>query len=250
MFKPKKRFGQNFLQDRGALQKISELLQIKDQLLLEIGPGNGNLTEFLLKKTNKMIAIEIDRDLIPLLKNRFKNLTIYTEDALQFDYTTLNAPLIITGNLPYNISTPLLFKFLAIADRIDRLGIMLQKEVADRIKAQPNTKAFGKLSILFQLKFDFKDSFDLPASAFYPPPKVNSTFLIAEPKLKPYPLNNQLLLSQLIGQAFNIRRKMLKNSLMEYRAFLSVEEQNKRPEELSVVEWVNLSNKICDLLTK
>ncbi len=249
MFRPKKRFGQNFLRDRVALQRIVELLQIKDQLLVEIGPGKGALTELLFERTKKLVAIELDRDLVPDLKRRFLGLTIYQQDALKFDYHCLTAPLIVVGNLPYNISTPLLFKFIEMVEKIERLGVMLQKEVADRLKALPGTKNFGKLSIMFQLDFEVKESFNLPADAFYPVPKVESTFLVAEPRVLPYQIKDKQLFSSIVSKAFNVRRKMLKNSLVGYQTILG-KYGDKRPEELNIQEWINLSNKICDLLMK
>lgn len=253
---PRKRFGQNFLQSDTVILKIIGALRLKStDHLLEIGPGLGALTSHLLQGSGRLDCVEIDRDLAQELSNQFSQdpkFHLYVADALKFDLNTLEVPsktLRIVGNLPYNITTPLLFHLLKRCDLIQDMHFMLQKEVVDRLTASPNSKAFGKLTLMVQYFCRTESLFSVPPNAFYPAPKVDSMVIRLVPySTPPFKVNNFKLFEQICAAAFNQRRKMLSNSL---KAYLSIEDfhqldldPKKRPEQLSLEQWVMLCNKI------
>lgn len=250
----RKRFGQNFLQDQLVIdQIIKQINPSDDQLLIEIGPGQGALTLPLLQKHHRLIAIELDRDLIPLLQKRCqnnKNLTIYQADALHFDFSQLSQQansLCIIGNLPYNISTPLLFHLLKYKSLIHDMLFMLQLEVVDRITAQVGAANYGRLSIMLQQACYVEKLFDVSPDAFYPKPQVTSAII----RLKPYKTStidilDYDLFTKIVRDAFNQRRKNIRNSLKNYLTEQQLQQCHLdpllRPQQLSISDYAKLSN--------
>ena len=214
--KSKKSLGQNFLIDDAILNKIVGLINLKDRIILEIGPGTGNLTSYILKKEpKKVIAIEKDNTLVLKLREKFKNqLTVINDDVLNIDENLLfNERAIVFGNLPYNISTEILSKWIInLKDKIwfDNLILMFQKEVADRIISKFNTSTYGRLSILVNWKLKVVKICDIRPECFSPKPKVDSTLLIFYPKNKSYKIKNPKNLEKVTRIFFSHRRKMLK----------------------------------------
>ncbi len=253
---PRKRFGQNFLEDPFVIQKILQSLQLKpDDHLIEIGPGLGALTKPLLQMLNHLEVIELDRDLAKTLQEEChasKNLTLHQADTLKFDFQTLfknNQKLKIVGNLPYNISTPLLFHLLKYSYIIQDMHFMLQKEVVDRLIAKPNSKAYGRLSIMTQYHCETHFLFTVPPTAFRPAPKVTSAFIRLIPYAKlPFVAHSIHILQEITTHAFTQRRKILQNSLKKYLELQDFERLSinplSRPENLSVNEFVQISNYI------
>ena len=217
MIKAKKSLGQNFLTDQNIIDKIVNIIEIKNKSILEIGPGTGNLTKNILKKNpKKILLIEKDYDLAQLLKeNLSSDVLIINKDVLKVDENKLDDEILtVFGNLPYNISTEILCKWiLNIKDKnfwFDYLILMFQKEVADRIIADFNTKNYGRLSILSNWKLDIKKIFDVKPSSFFPKPKVDSSILLIKPKLNFFEIKNSNNLEKLTRVFFMHRRKMLK----------------------------------------
>ena len=217
MIKAKKSLGQNFLTDQNIIDKIVSIIEIKNKSILEIGPGTGNLTKNILKKNpKKILVIEKDYDLAQLLKeNLSSDVLIINKDVLKVDENKLDDEILtVFGNLPYNISTEILCKWiLNIKDKnfwFDYLILMFQKEVADRIIADFNTKNYGRLSILSNWKLDIKKIFDVKPSSFFPRPKVDSSILLIKPKLNFFEIKNSNNLEKLTRVFFMHRRKMLK----------------------------------------
>ena len=214
--KAKKSLGQNFLNDIEILEKITNVTPIKGRNILEIGPGTGNLTSFILKKKpNKFYVIEKDEHLVESLKSKFKDqVTIYNNDVLKIDETSLlNEKFTVFGNLPYNISTEILIKWILNLKEsfwFDFLILMFQKEVADRIIAKFNTSTYGRLSILVNWKLNVEKICDIEPKSFTPKPKVNSSLLFFTPKKNFYNINNPKNLEKVTKIFFNHRRKMLK----------------------------------------
>ena len=216
LIKPKKSLGQNFLTDKKILNKIVDEVEINDNEILEIGPGTGNLTEFILKKKPKKIyVVEKDKQLTILLKNKFDNkINIINEDILKiYEDKISNDQLIVFGNLPYNISTEILCKWILNLKDVfwfKQLILMFQKEVAERIIADFNTSQYGRLSILSNWRLDIKKIFDIQPSSFYPKPKVESSLLIFTPKKEYFKFKDPKNLEIVTRVFFNERRKMLK----------------------------------------
>ena len=216
MIKAKKSLGQNFLTDKNILEKIVNVTQIQNKNILEIGPGTGNLTSFILNKNPKnFFAIEKDKDLTNLLNDKFKyKLNIINEDILDIDETNLfNENLTVFGNLPYNISTEILSKWIMnLKDKFwfDCLVLMFQKEVADRIIAKFNTNEYGRLSILCNWKLNVEKIFDIKPESFSPKPKILSSLLVFFPKKNYFKIRNPKNLELITRTFFNHRRKMLK----------------------------------------
>ena len=251
--KARKRFGQNFLQDEMVIADIVGAIDpAADQHLVEIGPGHGAITQYLLPACKRMDVIELDRDLVPLLQQKFAyydHLTIHEADALSFDYTTLvsaDAPLRVIGNLPYNITTPLLFHLLAQSDCIADMCFMLQLEVVERICAQPGSKTYGRLSIMMQYKCEAVQLFTVPPEAFEPRPKVDSAIVYIKP------LSVRLggdmaiaALNKVVTQAFSQRRKTISNTLKSIMSLSVLETLNidfkQRPETISVEQYVAIT---------
>jgi 16S rRNA (adenine1518-N6/adenine1519-N6)-dimethyltransferase len=255
---PRKRFGQHFLQDEAVIQHLVDVIapRLEDHLV-EIGPGQGALTMPILKRSQKLDVVELDRDLIPVLNARAKEygqLRVHAADALKFDFSALvhkNIPLRIIGNLPYNISTPLIFHLLEYAASITDMHFMLQKEVVDRLAAEPGNSDYGRLSIMVQYHCQVTALFDVPPDAFYPPPRVMSSIVRLQPYhiTLPHTVNNYHHFQTLVKQAFSQRRKTLRNCL---KLLMTDEDWKKtdiaptlRPEQLSVKDYVQLSNMLC-----
>ncbi|MDT8311987.1 MAG: 16S rRNA (adenine(1518)-N(6)/adenine(1519)-N(6))-dimethyltransferase RsmA [Methylophaga sp.] len=249
----RKRFGQNFLHDQTVIDGIVAAISPQpDQHLVEIGPGHGALTMPLLTSGAKLDVVELDRDLVPLLAAQFNgadNLTLHNADALQFDYMSLavkGEKLRIIGNLPYNITTPLLFHLLAQSAVIDDMCFMLQKEVVERICAAPGSKQYGRLTIMLQYQCAAEALFDVPPEAFDPAPKVNSAIIYLQPRSEPLGGQvNRMQLNKLVTQAFSQRRKTIANTLKklvnleQLRAVGISPEQ--RPETVSIEQFVKLT---------
>jgi len=217
VIKAKKSLGQNFLIDQNIIDKIIDIVEIKDKSVLEIGPGTGNLTKNILKKKPKrLLVVEKDNDLVKFLYKNFDNqIKIINDDILKIDENNLDTNILtVFGNLPYNISTEILCKWiLNIKDKhfwFDQLVLMFQKEVADRIIAKFNTKNYGRLSILSNWKLEIEKICDIKPSSFYPKPKIDSSVLLLKPKLNFFPLNDPKNLEKLTRIFFMHRRKMLK----------------------------------------
>jgi 16S rRNA (adenine1518-N6/adenine1519-N6)-dimethyltransferase len=251
---PRKRFGQHFLHDKNTIHRIVEFLAPEhDDHIVEIGPGQGALTVPLLKKVGDLEVVEIDRDLIPALKLRCEDkgqLIIHEADALEFDFSLLvkkDKPLRLIGNLPYNISTPLIFHLLTFSQYIRDMHFMLQKEVVHRIAAQPNTAEYGRLSIMVQYHCEAVALMDVPASAFYPPPQVESSVIRLTPHHGiPFPARNYSHFMDVVKTAFSHRRKTLRNSLKDLIKDSDWQnmtiDSHLRPEQIGVKEYVEISN--------
>lgn len=252
----RKRFGQNFLHDQNIINKIIRTINPKQtQNIVEIGPGQGALSYPLLDTLGKLNAVEIDRDLIQLLNQRSTEhgeLIIHEGDALKFNFHQLaqtDNKLRLVGNLPYNISTPLIFHLLEFLDDIDDMHFMLQKEVVQRMSAEPNTKTFGRLSVMLQWYCDVDYLFDIPANAFIPAPKVVSSLVRLRPKAEPLStLNNPEQFARLVNRIFQQRRKTLRNILKDYLTADDIQAlgiaPTARPETLSLLNFAALSNAI------
>ena len=219
MIKAKKSLGQNFLVDKNIIKKIVNTTNIKDKIILEIGPGTGNLTsEILIKSPKKIYVIEKDESLVSYLKKNFeKNLDIINEDVLNFNEKSLTSEkIIVFGNLPYNISTEILCKWiLNLKDKnywFESLILMFQKEVADRIISKYNSKNYGRLSILANWRLNIKKICDIKPDCFFPKPKVESTLLLFSPKIKYFKIKDPRNLEKITRIFFNQRRKMIKKA--------------------------------------
>ncbi len=216
MIKAKKNLGQNFLIDKNILEKIVRSTNIEDKTVLEVGPGTGNLTEYIFKKNpKKIIAIEKDNELINILKKRFETkLDIINEDILKIDETKLSKEkLIVFGNLPYNISTEILIKWIINIEDVlwfENLVLMFQKEVGDRIISNYNNSKYGRLSILSNWKFEINKICDIKPNSFFPKPKIDSSLLFFKPKKNYYKFKNPKNLEKITRIFFNNRRKMIK----------------------------------------
>ena len=250
---PRKRFGQHFLVDSAIIERIIAAIDPQPgDCIVEIGPGLGALTEPLLERVDHLHAIELDRDLSARLRERHpgERLTVHQADALNFDFATLPAPLRMAGNLPYNISTPLLFHAAAAASRCRDLHFMLQQEVVDRMVAKPSESEYGRLSVMLQYRFRIEKLFDVPPSAFRPQPKVRSAVV----RLAPRPADelhavSESGLSGTVAQAFSMRRKTLKNTLAGLisppeLAELGID-PGKRAQDLSVAAFVTIANRLA-----
>jgi 16S rRNA (adenine1518-N6/adenine1519-N6)-dimethyltransferase len=246
----RKRFGQNFLHDPYYVRAcIDAIAPQPDDRVVEIGPGLGALTEPLLARLPHLHVVEIDRDLIARLHQRHppERLTIHEGDALKFDFASVGDGLRIVGNLPYNISTPLLFHLCHFADRIRDLHFMLQKEVVMRMVAAPSTPEYGRLSVMLGYRFDMERLFDVPGGAFQPPPKVTSAFVRLRPRVPlPYPAHDEIIFAKIVASAFSTRRKTLRNTLKPYFTATDFErlgiDGGLRAENLGVAEFVTLAN--------
>lgn len=257
---PRKRFGQHFLHDKMIIQRlVNAIAPQPEQHFVEIGPGQGALTVPILKITHALDAVELDRDLIPALTLRCKELgtlNVYQADALEFDFSQLlqdNRPIRLIGNLPYNISTPLIFHLLKFAANITDMHFMLQKEVVDRLAAKANEDAYGRLGIMVQYHCQVTALFDVPPGAFYPPPQVNSSIVKLVPHhTTPHIAKDYAHFTQLVKQAFSQRRKTLRNSLKHFlddNDWKRIElDPHLRPEQLSVEDYVRISNALVENL--
>jgi 16S rRNA (adenine1518-N6/adenine1519-N6)-dimethyltransferase len=236
---PRKRFGQHFLHDPRVLAKIVAAVDPRPgDRLVEIGPGEGALTRPLLERVGRLDAIEIDRDLAARLEREFapERLRLHREDALEFDFSTLGEGLRLVGNLPYNISTPLLFHLAQYAGRVRDMHFMLQREVVERMVAAPSSAAYGRLSVSLQARFRMRKLFTVQRGAFRPPPKVESAVV------RLLPLEEMLAIDEgLLRRAFSARRKTLRNALPEIDFAALAIDPGLRPENLSPADYARIS---------
>ena len=243
----RKRFGQHFLTDRGVIGDIVAAIDPQPgEALVEIGPGLGALTLPLLEVCRALRVVELDRDLAARLR-RNPALEVIESDALQIDFAGLAAghahKLRLVGNLPYNISTPILFHLLPAAHVVQDQHFMLQKEVVERMAAVPATKAYGRLSVMLQWRYHVESLFDVPPQAFEPPPRVDSSVVRMLPWAEPAALDADLL-EELVRVAFSQRRKLLRHTLgrwLEARAWGGNFDVQRRAEEVPVAEFVALA---------
>ena len=254
---PRRRFGQHFLTDNNTVDKILESINPSDDdVIVEIGPGQGAITKGLTKNTKFAHAIEIDRDLVNYLKKRFEGnskIIIHEADALNFNYLKLGSNLRIVGNFPYNISTPLLFHLLKFRNSIIDIHCMLQKEVADRMSAKPGNKTYGRLGIMLGCHLRIEPLFHVDKSAFFPAPKVTSTVLKLSPlKKNRFHIQDEDIFSKIITEAFMKRRKTIQNSLKNLINISDLDAVNLdpklRPEQISIKKYVELSNHLVNRL--
>lgn len=253
--KPKKRFGQHFLQNEAVLWQIcDEIHPLPTDHIVEIGPGLGALTKYLLPHAGQIDVIELDRDVIPELQANCPKLesgSIHQADVLRFDFSSLATvePLRIVGNLPYNISTPLLFYLLSFRHLVADMHFMLQLEVAERLVAKVGSKDYGRLSVMLQYYHTIELLFTVGADAFYPPPKVNSAVLRFTPIRSPMlPVIDEVIFSDIVKVAFEQRRKIISNSLKKYFTSKQLESLGinplLRPEQLSGDDFIKLANSL------
>jgi 16S rRNA (adenine1518-N6/adenine1519-N6)-dimethyltransferase len=247
----RKRFGQHFLTDPGVIDAIVRTIHPSGQdVIVEIGPGQGAITNVLARHAGHLHAIELDRDLAANLRKQYADIpavSIHEADALSFDFSRLGDRLRIVGNLPYNISTPLLFHLLRFRDRVLDMHFMLQKEVVERLVAAPGSKAYGRLGIMLGCYLDIEALFDVDRLAFDPPPAITSAVV----RLVPLPpdtfvIEDEAGLSTLVATAFMQRRKTLRNSLRKVADAGDFEalgiDAGLRPEQITIAEYISLSN--------
>ena len=254
----RKRFGQNFLQDSGVAARIVEAIDPRPgQRIIEIGPGQAALTRALIERTGHIVAVEIDRDLAARLRQRFpkEKLTLIEADALKADWKSIaTAPLRIVGNLPYNISTPLLFALLPIAERVIDQHFMLQREVVDRMVAAPGSRTYGRLSVMLQFRYRLMKLFDVPSSAFKPAPQVTSSVVRMLPRsVSELAEVDADAFAKVVAAAFGQRRKTLRNALSELLDADQIADSGVDPqaraETLSVERFVGLTRQLAPAKT-
>lgn len=253
--KARKRFGQNFLHDQYVIDKIVRAIHpVPEDRLVEIGPGIGAITEPLLEAAGRLDVVELDRDLIPILRTKFFNypdFCIHEGDALKFDFNQIaeQQPLRIVGNLPYNISTPLIFHLLSHHNTVQDMHFMLQKEVVDRLAAGPGTSDYGRLGIMAQYYCRVEPLFIVGPGSFNPPPKVDSAIVRLVPHTElPYPAQDVKMLEQVVRSAFSMRRKTLRNTLKnlidaDQLIALGID-PSLRPERITLPEYVRIADAI------
>ncbi|WP_415886990.1 16S rRNA (adenine(1518)-N(6)/adenine(1519)-N(6))-dimethyltransferase RsmA [Neptuniibacter sp. QD37_6] len=257
--KARKRFGQNFLHDHGVIRRIiRSIAPHESDQLVEIGPGLGALTEELLSEAGELDAIELDRDLPPILRTKFFNYAdkfrIHEADAMKFDFSQLQKGekrLRIVGNLPYNISTQLIFHLLSHAEQVEDMHFMLQKEVVDRMAAGPGENNYGRLGIMAQYYCKVESLFVVPPGAFNPAPKVDSAIIRLTPYRElPHVAKDVSQFETVVRTAFNMRRKTLRNNLKPLLSADALEEigidPGLRPEKLPISDFVRISNYLTD----
>jgi len=255
----RKRFGQNFLHDDNVIRNIVKSIRPKvGENIVEIGPGMGAITEQLLDATEGFLnVVELDRDLIPGLKVKFFNqpgFKVHEADALQFDFEQLKTderPLRIVGNLPYNISTPLIFHLLSYAGTVKDMHFMLQKEVVQRMAAGPGENNYGRLSIMAQYFCDVQHLFDVGPESFHPAPKVDSAIVRLVPyETLPHPVKDHRTLENVVRTSFSMRRKTLRNNLKKVISSEQLEilgiDPSLRPERLGLAEFVAISDYVFE----
>jgi len=249
--RPRKRFGQHFLHDAGVIRRIVDSIDLQTgEILCEIGPGQGALSDHLVRTGNVLHLVEIDRDLVPILRQRYaqySKVSVHQCDALTVELHKFSSdqPLVMAGNLPYNISSVLLIHLLSQRARISRMLFMLQKEVAQRLVAQPGTKEYGRLSVMVGRLFKTGILFDVGPGAFTPPPKVWSSIVALQPRLEPLgPKVPDEAFETLVRQAFSQRRKTLRNTLKGVCSETLIEsagvDPSARPQTLSPADYARL----------
>jgi 16S rRNA (adenine1518-N6/adenine1519-N6)-dimethyltransferase len=258
--KTKKRFGQNFLNDQGVIANIVKCIHPKkDEKLIEIGPGVGALTTPVLELIDQLDVVELDKDLIPILKTQFFNypgFNVHQGDALSFDFSQFyekDKPLRIIGNLPYNISTPLIFYLLSYTSEhmIQDMHFMLQKEVVDRLVAGVGDSSYGRLGIMAQYFCSIEFLFTVYPESFTPPPKVDSAIVRLTPHhTLPYPAKDFATFKNVVRHAFTQRRKTLRNTLKNMISADNIDalgiDSSLRPECITLAEFVTLSDAVYD----
>jgi 16S rRNA (adenine1518-N6/adenine1519-N6)-dimethyltransferase len=251
---PRKRFGQNFLTDQAVLHDIIRAIDPRPaDAMVEIGPGLGAMTRLLLDSLNQLHVVELDRDLVARLQKTFDpdKLIIHAGDALKFDFASIAASpgekLRVVGNLPYNISSPLLFHLTEVAPRVRDQHFMLQKEVVERMVAEPGNKAFGRLSVMLQWRYRMDLLFVVPPTAFDPPPKVESAIVRMIPIAQPLACDVKNL-EQVVTKAFSQRRKVLRNCVAgmftENELIDAGVDPQARPEAVPMEQFVALANRL------
>ena len=240
---PKKKLGQNFLINKFTINKISEIINISaDDLILEVGPGQGALTENIIKKTKNYIGIEKDSNLCKILKSNYGDkITLRNEDILETNFKNIyNRKYRVIGNIPYNISTKLLLKCIENKEDITNIHFMMQKEFVDRIVSEHGNKSYGRLTVLIQLFFIVEKYIDIDPKDFYPPPKIHSSFMSLTPRKKILLAKDEiedfLVFSKFI---FSTRRKKIKNCI-NIRSINLYDNMDKRAEELTIIEMIKL----------
>ena len=244
---PRKRFGQHFLTDRGIIEDIVQTIAPEaGQAMVEIGPGLGAMTQPLVERLGHLTVIELDRDLAVQLRKK-PQLTVIESDVLRVDFRALadasKSKIRVVGNLPYNISTPILFHLLDVADVVQDQHFMLQKEVIDRMVAKPSTSDYSRLSVMLQWRYAMENVLFVPPQSFEPPPRVDSAIVRMLPHERPESLDVKLF-SELVRVAFSQRRKLLRHSLgkwLEARNFSEVFNLQRRAEEVPVAEYIALA---------
>lgn len=260
-FQPRKRFGQHFLTDSSVLEEIVTAIGLSpNDALIEIGPGRGQLTQYLLPQVKTLAVIEIDRDLVAYLQERYarvEKLTIYSADVLHFDWTALQSAKRwrIVGNLPYNITTPLLFKLFEQSAQIQDMHFLLQKEVVERLSAPVDSHNYSRLTVMAQYHAQITSLFTVNPEAFSPPPRVDSAFVRIEPYLSPpFKAQNLNLFAQVVKEAFTYRRKTLGNSLRKLVTTDCLKRLNIdpqwRPQQITVENFVKISNMLGEITQK
>ena len=250
---PRKRFGQHFLTDQTVLDRITDALSpTADDFVLEIGPGTGVLTDKLTALLDHLTVVELDRDLAQSLSTKYEphKVTVIQQDVLNFQFSTLDSgndrKLRVIGNLPYNISTPLLFHLIGSVNLVQDMLFMVQKEVALRLSASPGDKNYGRLSVMSQLELNCRILFDVPPESFDPPPRVNSAVIRLLPEKARRKINDSARLDRVVKSAFAQRRKTLRNALREVvspNQFETAEiNPGDRAETLSVDDFIRLAN--------
>jgi 16S rRNA (adenine1518-N6/adenine1519-N6)-dimethyltransferase len=241
---PRKRFGQHFLHDPGVIRRIVDAIApAPEDAIVEIGPGEGALTRPLLARTRHVEVVEIDRDLAAALAA--EGVRVHVADALAFDFSVFPRGVRIVGNLPYNISTPLLFHLARHAERVRDLHFMLQREVVERMVAQPSTPEYGRLSVMLQTRFRMEKLFRVAPGAFRPPPKVESAVVRLVPLGTPLGCDEKVF-EKVVREAFSARRKTLRNALpLEAEAYAHLGIDPKlRPENLSPPDYVRIARHV------
>jgi 16S rRNA (adenine1518-N6/adenine1519-N6)-dimethyltransferase len=255
---PRKRFGQHFLTDRGIIEEIVQVIAPEaGQHMVEIGPGLAAMTQPLVERLGQLTVIELDRDLAKQLRAH-PRLTVIESDVLKVDFSALAATMTgdagpkkirVVGNLPYNISTPILFHLLDAVDVIEDQHFMLQKEVIDRMVASPSTSAYGRLSVMLQWRYAMENVLHVPPHSFDPPPRVDSAIVRMVPHAVPAAIDVNLL-SELVRVAFSQRRKLLRHSLGQWltaRAFAGVFDTQRRAEEVPVAQYIALAQQVAPI---
>ena len=253
--RPRKRFGQHFLHDPLVIQRIVRAIDpAPGQRIVEIGPGRGAITLPLLERARALHAVELDRDLIPALEERARSvgeLTVHNADALAFDFCALGTgerDLRVVGNLPYNISTPLLFHLLGQQQCLEDMHFMLQREVVQRMAAAPGTRAYGRLTVMLAARCATEALFDIGRGAFQPPPQVASSFVRLRPHPEPpFAIRDPAVFARLVTRAFSMRRKTLRNALRGTLEAADIEaaglDPGARPETLAPDQFAMLANR-------
>ena len=247
---PRKRFGQNFLQKQNVIDDILQVIGPRpDDLMVEIGPGLGALTTPLARALKQLHVIELDRDIVKTLHEKYANVVIHEGDALKFGFDSLGANLRVVGNLPYNISTPLLFHLAEHITCLRDIHVMLQKEVVERMVAAPDTSAYGRLSVALQYRFDMEKVLDVGPDAFYPQPKVDSAVVRMTPRAVREPAaTDEALFARITTAAFSQRRKTLRNTLRNILEVADFEalglDPGARAETLAVGDFVRIANHV------